>query len=72
MSELMNNVDANVEKTLPKFKVGQVVVMNSTKKQIPFRILEAIWNDGWFYRWNRKNYAHEGMIRELTDEEKSN
>jgi hypothetical protein len=57
------------ERPHPKFKVGQVVVMNSLKRQIPFRILGAIWSDGWFYQWNRKNWACESMVRELTDEE---
>jgi hypothetical protein len=54
----------------PKFRVGQVVVLNSTGKQLPFKILEVIWHDGWFYRWNRNNCASEGMLRSLTDEEK--
>lgn len=54
----------------PKFKVGQIVVMKSLKKQLPFRILAVEWNeDGWFYAWNRKNFASECMIRELTPEE---
>jgi hypothetical protein len=60
------------ERPRPKFKVGQVVVMNSLKKQIPFRILDVMWNEGWFYQFNRRNYACESMLRELTDEEKSN
>ena len=58
-----------VDKTEPKFKVGQIVVMNSVKKQLPFRILAMEWNDGWFYAWNSKNYASEGMIRKCTPEE---
>ena len=57
------------ERPIPKFKVGQIVVMNSTKKQIPFRIQDVIWEGEWFYKWNRKNAAAEHMIRALTDEE---
>jgi hypothetical protein len=58
------------EKTEPKFKVGQVVMMNSLKKPRPFQILGMIWEDEWFYQWNKKNHAAEHMIRELTPEEK--
>ena len=54
----------------PKFKVGQVVVMKGSKKQLPWRILDIEHTeDGWFYAWNRKNYAAESMIRTLTAEE---
>jgi hypothetical protein len=54
----------------PKFKVGQIVVMKSLKKQLPFRVLEVHEFEGeYFYRWDRKNHAAEHMIRELTDEE---
>ncbi len=54
----------------PKFKVGQVVVMESVKKQLPFRILFVEWGDpGWFYGWNSKNAAAESMIRKLTPQE---
>jgi hypothetical protein len=53
----------------PKYKVGQVVVMNSLKKQLPFRILFVEWNDGWFYGWNSKNSSSESSIRKLTPEE---
>jgi hypothetical protein len=53
----------------PKFRVGQVVVMNSLKKQLPFRILFVEWNDGWFYGWNSKNASSESSIRKLTPEE---
>jgi hypothetical protein len=58
----------------PKYKVGQIVVMKGLKKALPFRILKTFWHDGWFYAWNRKNYASEDMIRdmirEVTPEEK--
>jgi hypothetical protein len=53
----------------PKFKVGQIVVMNSLKKQLPFRIQSVTWYYGWNYAWNRKNYASESMIRKLTPDE---
>ena len=59
-----------MEKTEPKFKVGQIVVMISLKKNLPFRITEVLWDDGWFYRWNRNNSASEGMLRELTPTER--
>jgi hypothetical protein len=58
------------EKTEPKFRVGQVVMMKSLKKPLPFQIRGMIWEDGWFYQWNKKNYAAEHMIRDLTLEEK--
>ena len=57
------------KKRNPKYKVGQIVVMTGPK-QLPFRIIEVIWNNGWYYRWNRNNAASESMIRELTPEEK--
>ena len=58
------------EKTEPTFKVGEVVMMKSLKKPLPFRILGMIWEDEWFYQWNKKNYAAEHMLRELTPDEK--
>jgi hypothetical protein len=55
----------------PKFKVGQIVVMQSMKKQLPFRILDKMQvGDEWHYAWNKKNYAAEHMLRELTENEK--
>lgn len=57
------------EKTIPKFKVGQVVIMASIKSQNPFRIKEMMWDDGWWYAWNRRDFASESMIRCLTPEE---
>ncbi|MFA5049051.1 MAG: hypothetical protein WC516_08560 [Patescibacteria group bacterium] len=59
-----------MDKTESKYKVGQIVVLKSVKKEPPFRILSIQWNDGWFYQWNRDNFASEGMLRELTDIEK--
>lgn len=53
----------------PKFKVGQVVVMNSLSKELPFRIVSVEWCDGWFYGWTSKNLASESMIRKLNSEE---
>jgi hypothetical protein len=57
------------DKPAPKFKVGQIVVMKGLKKQLPFRILRTEWSDGWFYAWNRRNFASEDMIRALTPDE---
>jgi len=58
-----------MEKTAAKFQVGQIAVLNHSKKILPFLILESIWNDGWFYKWNSRNAASEHMIRELTPQE---
>ncbi len=54
----------------PKFKVGQVVMLTMRREQ-PFKIL-AVRKDcgGYFYAWNRNNYASEHLVRELTKEEK--
>jgi hypothetical protein len=60
------------EKTEPKYKIGQIVVMKSLKKQPPFRIIGTRWEDGWYYQWNKNNFASEYMIRGLTPEEKGN
>ena len=61
-----------MEKTKPKFKVGQIVVLMSIRSQPSFRIKEVIWEDGWFYKYNRNNAVSESMLRELTLEEKGN
>lgn len=54
----------------PLYEVGQVVMMKSGKGDIPFRILARIEeHGGYFYAWNRKNYAAESMIRALTPQE---
>lgn len=58
------------DRPLPKFKIGQVVVMNNPKKHLTFKIIGITWNDGWFYQWNNRNAAAESMIREMTQEEK--
>lgn len=59
-----------MEQTVPKFKIGQIVVAKNMKQQRPFRILGTTWGEGeWFYQWNRNNYAAEHMLRELTLEE---
>lgn len=55
--------------TKPQFNVGQIVCTRSGK-QLPFRIIAKLWDDGWYYQWNRNNYANEGMLRALTQEEK--
>ena len=60
------------ERPEPKFKVGQIVAMDGMKKQPVFRILTMHYDNGWFYAWNRRNYASENMIRGLTPEEKGN
>lgn len=57
------------EKPKQKFKVGQIVVMKSLKREMPFRIMGIIWAGGWFYQWNNKNRASENMLRELTIDE---
>lgn len=59
-----------IDKTEPKFKIGQIVVMKNFKKELPFRIIDIYWDEGWFYFWNRKNAASETMLRELTEKEK--
>lgn len=57
-------------KIIPKYKVGQIVVMASTRRELTFRILSIKWDDGYYYQWNKNNYASEEMLRGLTDEEK--
>jgi hypothetical protein len=57
------------ERESPKFKVGQIVVMKNLKHQSPFRIIGMRYEDGWYYQWNRNNYAAESMIRKLTPSE---
>jgi hypothetical protein len=52
-----------------KFRKGQIVIIKSTNKQLPFRILEVMWQDGWNYKFNARNYVSEFMIRELTPDE---
>ncbi len=59
-----------MEQTKTRFKVGQVVVMKSLKRELPFRIIGIRWEDGWYYQWNQNNYASERMLRELTPHEK--
>ncbi len=77
MSDLPTALNADEAITVmhpatPKFKVGQIVVMKGLKKEPPFRILSVLFDPigGWAYRWDRKNYASEAMLRELTPEEK--
>lgn len=60
-----------MEKTEAKFHVGQIVVMKSLKRELPFRVLGIKYDDGmWYYQWNRNNFASEGMLREQTELEK--
>lgn len=62
--------DPQPERPAPKFTKGQIVVMKSLKRALPFRILDVKWAiSEWCYAWNRKNYAAEHMLRALTDEE---
>jgi hypothetical protein len=56
--------------TEPKYKIGQIVVMKSVKRELPFRVMGMRWDDGWYYQWNKNNFASEGMLRELTPKEK--
>lgn len=63
------NNAASSEPTHPKFRVGQVVIMASLKKELPFRIVSAYWEEGWFYGYNSKNCVSEDMIRTLKSEE---
>ena len=45
-------------------------MLTSIKKPMPFQILDVRFDDGtWFYAWNRRNYAHESMVRALTVDE---
>lgn len=56
----------------PKYKMGQIVIAKSTKKELPFRVLFTIWGEEegeWFYGWNSKNASAEHMIRKLTPED---
>jgi len=57
-------------KKAAKYKIGQVAILKSIKNQPPFRIIGMQWDDGWFYQWNKNNYAAESMVRELTPIEK--
>lgn len=54
----------------PKFRVGQIVVLTSTKKEMPFRIIDiSVSDEGFFYAFNRKNYAAESSIRSVRNDE---
>ena len=54
----------------PKFKVGQVVILTSIKKEMPFRITFVERSMGeWFYGFNRRNAVAESSIRKLLPEE---
>jgi hypothetical protein len=54
----------------PKFKVGQVVMWESSKKSVPIVIKEVIeQGDGFFYRFDKTNALHESMVRTLTPQE---
>jgi hypothetical protein len=54
----------------PKFKKGQIVVLTSIKKEMPFRILFVEWSMGdWFYGFSPRNAVAESSIRKVTPEE---
>jgi len=38
--------------------------MESLKRPMPVTILDIMWHDGWFYRFNRRNWASEHMLGE--------
>ena len=60
-----------IAKSNPKFKVGQVVMIQHARRAMPFKILAVTYeDDGWYYQWNRNNFASEAMLRELTKAEK--
>lgn len=55
---------------MPRFKIGQVVMLATGKRKLPMLILEVIEQDGeFYYRFNRNNSLHEAMLRPLTDHE---
>lgn len=59
-----------MDKPEPKYKIEQIVVIRTIKNQLPFRIKDIMWNDDWFYQYNKNNWFSEGMLRELTPVEK--
>jgi len=62
------------ERPPPKFEVGQIVMMTNLKKPRPFKVVDRMWNHrfgGWWYAWNRKNYAAETMLRAQTKAEEA-
>lgn len=59
-----------MDKPEPKYKIEQIVVLRTIKNQLPFRIKDIMWNDDWFYQYNKNNWFSESMLRELTPVEK--
>ena len=57
-------MDNEGDRPQPKFRIGQVVIMESLKRPMPVTILDIMWHDGWFYRFNRRNWASEHMLGE--------
>jgi hypothetical protein len=56
--------------TDPLYKTGQVVAIKTAKGEPVFRILEVMReDDGNFYRWDKRNWAAESMLRPLTEAE---
>lgn len=61
------------QQSKPKFEMGQVVAIKSTKKQVVFRILAANFfpdSGEWGYQLDRKNWLAEHMLRALTEKER--
>ncbi len=54
-----------------RFHVGQVVAMKHATRTATFKILGVMWEDdaGWYYQWNKRNWAAESLLRSLTLEE---
>jgi hypothetical protein len=66
--ELLTTVEQ--DRPEPMFSVGQIAVMKSLKREMPFRVTSVDWIDGdWFYGWDSKNVAHQHMVRKATLEE---
>jgi hypothetical protein len=60
-----------IRKTIPKFKVGQIVMMIGLKTPMPFKVLGAYWCwEEWVYSRSKGKNVYEHTIRELTPEEK--
>jgi hypothetical protein len=54
-----------------RYKVGQVVMVQVGKRELPMKILSVVESNGdFFYKYDRKNAVHEAMVRPLTAEEK--
>lgn len=55
---------------MPKFRVGQIVVMTSLKREMPFRIIAIEGEEGeWFYAFNKSNFIAETSLRNVRNYE---